>query len=89
MAGTFRNFHLPLPEEVHRALREAAATVRQPATVVARRAIEAWLHERRKAALREGIAAYAAEHAGSPADLDPVLEAAGLAALRPQKRRRR
>jgi len=89
MAGTPRNFHLPLPEDVYQALREEAATVRQPATVVARRAIEAWLRERRKAVLREGIAAYAAEHAGSRVDLDPALEAAGLDALRPRKRRRR
>ncbi|MBI2218167.1 MAG: hypothetical protein HYU51_12795 [Candidatus Rokubacteria bacterium] len=36
-----RNFHLPLPEPLYRRLREAAAQTNQPATTVARYAIEA------------------------------------------------
>ncbi|MGH7335798.1 MAG: hypothetical protein ACREKS_24220 [Candidatus Rokuibacteriota bacterium] len=83
-----RNFHLPLPEDVYQALREQAAALEQPATVVAREAIEAWLREHRKALLREAIAAYAAEHAGTTADLDPALEKAGLEILRARRRRR-
>jgi hypothetical protein len=39
--------------------------------------------------VREAIAAYAAEHAGTSADLDTELEAAGLQMLRPAKRRRK
>ena len=89
MAVTLRNFHLPLPEDVYRALREEAAAVKQPATAIARQAIETWLRERRKAALREAIAAYAAEHAGTMTDLDPALEAAGVSLLRPARRRRK
>jgi predicted transcriptional regulator len=89
MAVTLRNFHLPLPEDLYRALRDEAAAVKQPATAIARQAIEAWLRERRKAALREAIAAYATEHGGTAADLDPALEAAGVSLLRPAKRRRK
>ena len=89
MAASLRNFHLPLPDDVYRALRDEAAAVKQPATVIARQAIETWLRERKRAAVREAIAAYAAEHAGTPADLDVALEAAGLETLRPGKRRRR
>jgi predicted transcriptional regulator len=83
-----RNFHLPLPDDIYQALREQAAALEQPATVVAREAIEAWLREHRKTVLREAIAAYAAEHAGTAADLDPALEKAGLAVLRARRRRR-
>ena len=61
----------------------------RPATVVAREAIEMWLEQRRRRTLvREAIAAYAVEHAGSPADLDPTLERASLELLRPRKSRR-
>ncbi len=87
-AASKKNFHLPLPEDVYKALREEAAAVKRPATVVARHAIELWLRERRKAVVREAIATYAAEHAGSVADLDPALEQAGLEVLRPRRRRR-
>src|SRR5438132_10792299 len=41
--------------------RSAAQRANQPATVVARYAIESWLRQQRKAALHEAIAAYAAE----------------------------
>jgi predicted DNA-binding protein len=84
-----RNFHLPLSEEAYAALREEATALGRPATVIAREAIEAWLRERRRASVREGIAAYAAKHAGTTADLDPALEAASLELSRPRRRRRR
>ena len=83
-----KNFHLPLPQDVYDALREEAASIGRPATVVAREAIEAWLRERRRAMVREAIATYAVKHAGTTADLDPTLERATLELLRGQKLRR-
>jgi predicted DNA-binding protein len=75
---TQHNFHLPLPSELYRELRAEAARLGQPATLLARQAIEAWMEQRRAAALHAEIAAYAAEHGGTDVDLDPQLEAAGL-----------
>lgn len=75
---TMRNFHLPLPEPVYRRLRNAAEQTNQPATTLARYAIESWLRQRRKTMVREAIAAYAADVAGSRDDLDTDLEAASL-----------
>jgi hypothetical protein len=86
--SALRNFHIPLPEDVYRLLRDEAASAKRPATVLARHAIEAWLRQKRKAALREAIATYAAAHAGSGADLDPALEAASLELWRRPRRRR-
>jgi hypothetical protein len=76
--STIKNFHLPLPQGVYEALREEATALRQPATVVAREAIEAWLRERKRAGVREAIATYALTHAGTAADLDPPLERAAF-----------
>lgn len=84
-----RNFHLPLPEELYRRLRSQAAAAGQPATVVARHAIEAWLRQRRRAAIHEAIAAYAVKAAGTLDDLDPALEAASLEHLAAEERRAR
>ena len=86
--GAIRNFHLPLPQRVYDALREEAAALGQPATVVAREAIETWLQERKRAGVREAISMYAVKHAGTAADLDPSLEKASLELLRGKKRRR-
>jgi hypothetical protein len=86
--GAIRNFHLPLPQRVYEALRAEAAALHQPATAVAREAIEAWLRERKRAAVREDIATYALKHAGTAADLDPSLESAALELLRGKKPRR-
>jgi len=88
VAITHRNFHVPLPDEIYRALRAEAEFLQQPATLLARLAIEAWLEQRRAAALHAEIAAYAARHAGTDLDLDPELEAAGLEVLNeePEKR---
>lgn len=85
----WHNFHLPLPDTVYRELREAAAREKVPATLLARRAIESWLAETRKAAVHEAIAAYATHHAGTDIDLDAELEAASLETWRSPKRRRR
>lgn len=89
MAKAVRNFHLPLPEPLYRRLRDAATRANQPATTVARYALEHWLREHRKAVVREAIAAYAAEVGGSHDDLDPALEAASLQAWPAPKRRAR
>jgi len=43
---------------------------------VAGAAIQAWLRQRRKVARCQAIAAFAAESAGTPLDLDVELEAA-------------
>jgi len=83
-----KNFHLPLPEDVYEALRHEASLLHRPATAIAREAIEEWLRDRRRTVVRESIAAYAAQHAGTTADLDPALEKAALEALRPTKPRR-
>jgi hypothetical protein len=83
-----KNFHVPLPQGVYEALREEAAALRQPATVVAREAIETWLRERKRAGVHEAIATYAVKHAGTEADLDPALERASLQLLRGKKSRR-
>lgn len=84
-----RNFHLPLPDELYRRLRREAAAVKRPATVVARHAIEAWLRERRRAAVYAAIRAYAEKAAGTLDDLDPALEAASLEHLAAEEKRAR
>lgn len=91
MPKPFRNFHLPLPEPLYRRLRDVAARANRPTTAVARYAIESWLRHRRRTAVREAIAAYAADVAGSRHDLDADLEAASLEIWRrsPGARRRR
>ena len=88
-AASHRNFHVPLPDETYRALRSEAER-RRAATALVREAVEDWLERRRAETLHEAIAGYAARHAGTPADLDPALEAAGIDALieKPKKSRR-
>jgi predicted DNA-binding protein len=93
MAAAVRNFHLPLPEPIYRRLRDAAERTKQPATTLARYAIETWLRQLRRSMVREDIARYAAEVAGTREDLDEALEAASLEAWQepkaPKKRRER
>ena len=89
MATLVRNFHLPLPEPTYRRLRDAARQAKQPATALARSAIESWLRQERKAMLHEAIATYAARMAGTRADLDPELEIASLELWAPPKKPRR
>jgi hypothetical protein len=73
-----RNFHVPLPEDLYNKLREEAGRSGSPATELARRAIEGLLEQRRRAALDEAIALYAAKHAGTASDLDEALDAASV-----------
>jgi hypothetical protein len=78
MKSAQRNFHRPLPDDLYARLRAEAERSGRPATLLARRALELWLRQRRKAARHSAICAYAAECAGTPADLDPALEAASV-----------
>jgi hypothetical protein len=73
-----KNFHLPLPDETYRHLRAAAVRSNVPATSLAREAIDFWLRQELRKARHEAIASFAAETAGTPFDLDPGLEAAGV-----------
>jgi predicted transcriptional regulator len=77
MAAT-RNFHLPLPDPLYRRLRDAAERTHQPATTIARYAIDHWLRQQHKAMVRETIARYAAAVAGTRDDFDEQLETASL-----------
>jgi hypothetical protein len=72
------NFHVPLPNKVYQALRIEAEQRKQPATTLARKAIEGWLEEREREARRRAITAYAKEVAGTKDDLDTDLEASSL-----------
>lgn len=83
--ATLRNFHVPLSEELYKMLREEANRSRQPATTLARHAIDDWLKQKRRGALHEAITQYAARHAGTSVDLDEELEAASLEYLRDQE----
>jgi predicted transcriptional regulator len=80
---------VPLADAVYRELCEEAARACRPATAVARQAIEHWLHDRRRVARHEAIAAFAAENAGSSLDLDAELEAASEGHLLATKRSKR
>lgn len=82
-----RSLHVSLPVDVYQRLRKEARAARQPATVVARHAIEAWLRQRQRAAVHKAISAYANVMAGTEADLDPALEAASLEHLAEEERR--
>ena len=76
--STLRNFHVPLLEDLYNELREEAGRSKQPATELARRAIELLLEQRRKAALKDAITLYAEKHAGTSCDLDEEIEAASV-----------
>ncbi len=73
-----KNFHLPLPEQTYAHLKAEAARMQIPATTLAREAVDAWLRQQARHARADAIAAYAAEIAGTPFDLDTDLEAAGI-----------
>ena len=73
-----KNFHVPLPDETYAHLRAAAERSNVPATSLAREAIDFWLRQELRKARHEAIALFAAEEAGTPFDLDPDFEAAGV-----------
>jgi hypothetical protein len=76
-----KNFHLPLPDRTWGELRAEAERAQLPATTLAREAIDRWLREQARTARRDGIAAWAAEMAGTHFDLDPDLESAAIEQL--------
>ena len=76
-----RNVHVPLPEQVHAALRGEAARSGKPATSLAREAIEAFLKRRWKLVLHEAIAVYASLRAVTKDDLELDLERAAVEQL--------
>ena len=73
-----KNFHLPLPPNTYADLRAEADRCHVPATTVAREAIAIGLGAKRKLAKRRAIREYAEAMAGTPFDLDPALETAGI-----------
>ena len=83
-----RNFHVPLPSETYDAIRDEAAALGVPATTIVREAVEGWIDDQKAKRLRDEIAAYAAEVAGTGADLDPELEAAAVAELKATRERK-
>jgi predicted transcriptional regulator len=76
-----RTFHLPLPPELHDALKAEASASQRPATELVRQALESWLLARRKQRLAAELQAYAEAMAGTELDLDPELEQAGIAVI--------
>ena len=77
-----KNFHVPLAPGTYDALREEADAMGVPATTIVREAVEGWIDEQRAKRLKDEIAAYAEEAAGTSADLDTALEAAAAAELK-------
>lgn len=71
-----KNFHVPLPPRVYRALKAEADRQKRPATQLAREAIVRSLLEQRRARLDRELRQYVAAAAGSDHDLDEELEAA-------------
>ena len=77
-----KNFRVPLSPETCDELREEASELGVPGTTIVREAVEGWLEERRSQRLRDEIAAYAEEAAGTSADLDSELERSAVAELK-------
>ena len=73
-ASTHKKLNLPLPEEMHTALFDEARRSGEPATRLARAAINEWLEKRARERRAEKVRRVALEHGGSKYDLDPVLE---------------
>ena len=73
-----KNLHVPLPESLHAALMNVAKSSGESATALARQAIEEALWKRQQELLRVELTTYATAVAGTPDDLDPALEEAGL-----------
>jgi hypothetical protein len=73
-----KNFHLPLPEQTYAHLKAEAERMRVPATTLAREAVDCWLRQQFRKTRQNAIAAYAAQVAGTPLDLDSDLESAAI-----------
>ena len=73
-----KHIHLPLSEAVHAALVEEAQRRGQPATSLAREAVERLIAEAERQKIEAELEAYIRAEAGGPHDLDEALEAAGV-----------
>lgn len=71
-----KNLHVPLPPELHRALKRQSKQLGTPTTSLAREAIEEWLERRRKAEIAQQLREYALAVAGTEDDLDEALASA-------------
>ena len=67
------NLDVILPDEVYVRLNAEAERSKEPASALARQAIDTWLRQRCKGARHEAIREFAAECAGTELDLDPKL----------------
>jgi predicted transcriptional regulator len=76
-----RNFHVPLPADLYDALRAEAEHAQRPANALARDAIAQWIEAQRSARIDQDVLRYASAVAGTPEDIDLVLEAAALELL--------
>lgn len=77
-ATSKKNLHVPLPEDVHAELKAQAQRVGEPATVLARRAIEERVRALKREQITDEITAYATAMAGTEFDFDPAVSAAGM-----------
>ena len=73
-----RTFHLPLPDDLHEALRREATADHRPATELARDALAGWLRVRERERVAREIHQFALDQAGTTLDLDLDLEQAGV-----------
>lgn len=72
-----KHLHVPLPTDVHEDLKAQAQRVGEPATVIARRAIEDRVRVLQREQIADEISEYARAVAGTVDDYDPAIEAAG------------
>ncbi|MFN2323835.1 MAG: hypothetical protein ABR510_12860 [Trueperaceae bacterium] len=77
-ASVKKNLHVPLTEDVHAELKSQAQRVGEPATVLARQAIEDRVRALKREQIADEITAYADAMAGTEFDFDPAVLAAGM-----------
>lgn len=80
--SAMQNFHLPLPDELYRELKNESKRSGTPATQIARIAVAEWLKKQHAIAVHEELSAYAAAVAGTEHDLDSELAEAAIDRLR-------
>ena len=73
-SSSHKKLNVPLPKEMHTALFDEARRSGEPATRLARTAINDWLEKRARERRKEQVRQFALENAGSEYDLDPLLE---------------
>ena len=80
--------HVPLPRELYLWLKQEAERSKQPATVIAREALEQLQKARKKAEREEALRLFIAENAGTEWDYDPVIGEAGLETISASSKKR-